>query len=136
MIKSHGLFVTVKLTLSFLQVLMGTIPRLNIEWTSSVSLLVTAADLNPMNYFPIMTGCSSGDQLHGPFMHILLIATVPLAFLFALTSVKFIMQQLLRRNAPRVLDNNVTVVEKAISDVTLKAIVWFCLFSFPLLTAG
>jgi hypothetical protein len=137
-IKSRGLYVTVKLTLSFLQVLMGTIPRLNIEWTSSVSKLVNFADLNPMNYFPILSGCSSAQTFRGPFVLILLIALVPLAFLFTLGSVKWIMQQLLRRNAPKVLllDNNVSAVEKAMYDVTLKAIVWFCLFSFPLLAAG
>jgi hypothetical protein len=136
LIKARGLYVTVKLTLSFLQVLMGTIPRLNIEWTTSVSSLVNFADLNPMNYFPILSGCATTHTLHGPFVHIILVASVPLAFLVALGSVKWIMQQLLRRNAPKVLENNVSAVEKAMFDVTLKALVWFCLFSFPLLTAG
>jgi hypothetical protein len=137
LIRSNGLYVTVKLTLSFLQVLMGTIPRLNIEWNSSVSNLVDFADLNPMTYFPILSGCTTKERLNGPFVHILLIALVPIGFLVVLGSVKWVMQQLLRRNAPRVLEGgNGVAVRKALFDVTLRALVWFCLVSFPLLTSG
>jgi hypothetical protein len=136
LMRSQGLFATVKLTLSFLQVLMGTIPRLNIEWNHFLLKLVNVADLNPMNYFPIITGCDNMGRLSGPFVHILLIALVPMAFLVALGLVKWFMHQLLHRNAPQVLADNTAAVDKAMFDVTLKAIVWFCLFSFPLLASG
>jgi hypothetical protein len=134
-IKSYGLFVTFKLTLSFLQVLMGSIPRLNIDWNSSVSMFVNFPDLNPLHYFPIFSGCNSKDGLSGPFIYILLVALGPLAFLCGLGLVKWTIQRLLHRNAPQVL-GNAAAVDKVMFDVTLKAIVWFCLLSFPLLASG
>jgi hypothetical protein len=136
LIRSHGLYVTVKLTLSFLQVLMGTIPRLNIEWSASVSMFENFPDLNLLHYFPIFSGCNSKTSLRGPFIYILLVAFAPLAFLCGLGLVKWIMQRLLHRNALQVLASNATAVDKVMFDVTLKAIVWFCLLSFPLLAAG
>jgi hypothetical protein len=133
---SNGIFITGKLVLSFVQVLMGTIPRLNIDWSCSVSMFVNFPDLNPLHYFPIFSGCNSKNSLRGPFIYILLVALGPLAFLCGLGIVKWVMQRLLHRNAPQVLASNAAAVDKVMFDVTLKAIVWFCLLSFPLLASG
>jgi hypothetical protein len=136
-LKSHGLFVTVKLTLSFVQVLLGTLPRLdlNVDGASSPSF-VFSVDLNPMHYVPIMSECTSSNALEMPFAHILVILFLPAMFVVMLFVVRWLVAYLMRRNAPSLLSSSVAVVDRAMFDVTLKAIVWFCLFSFPVLTSG
>jgi hypothetical protein len=58
-LNSHGLFVTVKLALSFVQVLLGTLPRFHLNDDSSSSpSFIFAVDLNLMNYVPILSECT------------------------------------------------------------------------------
>jgi hypothetical protein len=135
--KFQGLFVTVKLTMSFIQVLLGTLPRfhLQIDGDSSPSFIF-AVDLNPMHYVPIMSECTPSDTLDRPFVHILLVLFLPATFIVMTLLVRSLVKYLMRRNSPSLLSSSVVAVDRAMFDVTLKAIVWFCLFSFPLLTSG
>jgi hypothetical protein len=137
-LKSHGLFVTAKLTISFVQVLLGTLPRLDLDihTGSSSSLVVFSIDLNPMNYVPILSECTLNNTLDRPFVHILLVLFLPAMFVIMIFAVRLLMMHLMRRNAPSLLSSSAAVVDRAMFDVTLKAIVWFCLFSFPLLASG
>jgi hypothetical protein len=136
-LKSQGLFVTAKLTLSFLQVLLGTLPRLDLDVDdASTPSFVFSVDLNPMNYVPIMSECTSSGSLDRPFVHILLTLFLPAMFVVMILVVRWLVLYLMRRNAPSLLSSSVVVVDRAMFDVTLKAIVWFCLFSFPLLASG
>jgi hypothetical protein len=136
-LKSQGLFVTGKLTLSFLQVLLGTLPRLDLNADdASAPSFVFSVDLNPMNYVPILSECTSGDALERPFVHILVVLLLPALFVVMIFLVRWLIMYMMRRNAPSLLFSSTLVVERAMFDVTLKAIVWFCLFSFPILTSG
>jgi hypothetical protein len=135
-LKSHGLFVTVKLALSFVQVLLGTLPRLDLDVDKSSLPFVFSVDLNPMHYVPIMSECTSSKALDGPFVHILVILFLPSMFLVLIFFVRSLMMYLMRRNAPSLLASSGEEVNRAMFDVTLRAIVWFCLFSFPLLASG
>jgi hypothetical protein len=135
-LKSHGLFVTVKLALSFMQVLLGTLPRFKLQVQGNSPSFVFSLDLNPIKYVPIMSECTSSNSLNGPFLHIVVILLLPIMFVVMLFVVRLLVMYLMRRNAPSLLSSSVAVVDRAMFDVTLKAIVWFCLFSFPLLTSG
>jgi hypothetical protein len=134
---SQGLFVTVKLALSFIQVLLGTLPRfyLHTDTSSSPSFLFSV-DLNPMQYVPIMSECTSSGSLDRPFAHILMILFLPAMFVVMLFVVRWLVMYLIQRNAPSQLPSNASKVDRAIFDVTLQAIVWFCFFAFPLLASG
>jgi hypothetical protein len=136
-IVSQGLFVTVKLALSFVQVLLGTLPRLDLDvHIGSSPSFIFAVDLNPMHYVPIMSECTSSDALERPFVHILLVLFLPAMFVVMVFPARWLVAYLMRRNAPSLLSSSVAVVDRAMFDVTLKAIVWFCLVSFPILTSG
>jgi hypothetical protein len=137
-LKSQGLFVTGKLALSFVQVLLGTLPRLDLDVDGASSpSFVFSVDLNPMNYVPIMSECTSNETLGRPFVHILVVFFLPAMFLVMLFIVRWLISYLMRRNCPSLLSSSsASVVDRAIFDVTLKAIVWFCLFSFPVLASG
>jgi hypothetical protein len=135
-LKARGLFVTMKLTVSFVQVLLGALSNLELDFKNSIASVMTIIDLNPMHYFPILSGCHSEDGIGRPFVHIILILLLPLGFFFMLGSVRTIVYFLLKRNTPRVLSSKRNEINKAMNDVSLKAIVWFCLFSFPLLASG
>jgi hypothetical protein len=134
---SQGLFVTVKLALSFIQVLLGTLPRFDLRADSSSSpSFLFSVDLNPMKYVPIMSECTSSDALDSPFVHILLILFLPMMFVVMLFVVRWLVMYLMRRNAPSLLSSSASKVDRAMFDVTLQAIVWFCFFAFPLLASG
>jgi hypothetical protein len=136
-LKSQGLFVTAKLTISFVQVLMGTLPRLDLDVDGiSAPSFVFSLDLNPINYVPILSECTSGDTLERPFLHILVILLLPILFLVMTYIVRMLIVYMMRRNAPRRLASSSLAVDRAMFDVTLKAVVWFCLFSFPILASG
>jgi uncharacterized membrane protein len=136
-LKSHGLFVTVKLTLSFVQVLLGTLPRLSLDVDNASSpSFVFSVDLNPMHYVPILSECTSNNTLDRPFAHILVILFLPAMFAVMIFIARRLVVYLMRRNASSLLSSSVLVVDRAMFDVTLKAVVWFCLFSFPVLTSG
>jgi hypothetical protein len=135
-LKARGLFVTIKLTVSFFQVLLGALSNLELDWKNSIASIITIVDLNPMHYFPIISGCHSEGGMGKPFVHIILIILLPVGFFFMLGSVRTTVYFLLRRNAPRVLNSRSVAINKAMNDVSLKAIVWFCLFSFPMLASG
>jgi hypothetical protein len=135
-LKASGLFVTVKLTVSFFQVIIGGLSHSDIEWKFSLASSIFAVDLNPMNYVPAISQCASKGSLDKPFVHILIILFLPAMFIALLIFAYHIVLYLIRRNAPTILSSSAKIVNKTMFDITLKGLVWFFLFSFPLLASG
>jgi hypothetical protein len=134
---AKGLSVTVKLALSFVQVLLGTLPRLNLEVNNRSSpSWALSVDLNLMNYVPIISECTPSDALERPFAYILLILFLPVMFIAMIFFVRSLVSYLMRLNAPSLLSSRLLEVDSAMFHVTLQAIVWFCLVSFPFLASG
>jgi hypothetical protein len=135
-LKAHGLFVTVKLTVSFVQVLLGSLSQVDVDWSSTRPNFMFTVDLNIMNFVPVLSGCRSEESLPKPFTHILLILFLPAFFIASVIVVRQLILCIMRRNVPSLADTNGPELKKAMYDMTMKAIVWFCLFSFPILASG
>jgi hypothetical protein len=135
-LKAHGLFVTVKLTVSFVQVLLGSLSQIDVDWGSIGADFLLTVDLNVMNFVPVLAGCKSKESLAKPFTHILLIMFLPLLFIAVVIVVRQFILYIMRRNVPSLSKTNGPELKKAMYDMTMKAMVWFCLFSFPVLASG
>jgi hypothetical protein len=129
--KGQGLFVTVKLTVSFAQVLVGSVANLNVDWTGNIDNLLKSLKFNPLQAVPLFSGCDGGSY-NKTYVEIMLVLFVPLIMVALASLLHRFITALARRN--RNLNAAViSHVSKSLSDITLKSLVWFCLFSFPIL---
>ncbi len=130
-VKQTGLVVTVKLTVSFFQVLAGTIGALDINWSSEIASLSKSVQYDPLQAVELFQNCGESD-LSGSYIRMLLVLLIPGIFVGASIIVRTFIMYLVRRN-PLISYSEVDAQLK-LNDITLKSFVWFSLFSFPLLT--
>jgi hypothetical protein len=135
--KSNGfLFATCKLSLSFIQVMVGTLPRFSVEWGKPLSFVVASVGLSPIQYFPVLTGCYREGGLSLPFAHIMLVFFLPLAFGAVLLSFRKMIWLILERSHSTVVRDHSKTVSASLHSATMTAIVWFCIICFPFLASG
>ena len=151
--KTSGLFVTVKLVISFVQVLSGkllltkqfhklsfilfhdsgSLHQIDVQWSSSMHNMISSFQYDPFRMVPLFSGCRE-HSLEAVYVTALLVLTLPILFgLFA-----FGVSQLVLYRAQRV--NFLTIKNRkqmslSARDILLKSFVWFCLLSFPSLSS-
>jgi hypothetical protein len=134
-LKSHGVFVTVKLTVSFVQVLAGALLSVKVEWTSGISMLLSLIRYDPLESLSLFSGCKSSAHLSTYYVAQLLILFAPLAFAFLTLIVNRIALYVNIAHGS-IADSNREIAEDRLRDSSIKALVWFCLFSYPILASG
>jgi hypothetical protein len=134
-LKSHGVFVTVKLTVSFVQVLAGALLSIKVEWTFGISRLLSLIRYDPLESLSLFSGCKSTSHLSTFYVAQLLILYIPVAF----TVLTFIVNRLvlyLNIAKGKITSANKEIAANRLRDMSIKALVWFCLFSYPILASG
>ena len=109
---------------------------MDVDWNSSFHSFISSIQYSPLQSVPLFTGCR-GDQgmggeplLDNVYVTSLVVLTVPIGFVcFAM-----LMRLLILRCAVNAGLNR-EHVSKTLWDILLKSLVWFSLFSFPILTA-
>ena len=129
--KGQGLFVTVKLTVSFAQVLVGSVANLHVDWTGNIDRLLNSLKVNPLQAVPLFTGCDNRSY-NKTYVEIMLVLLVPLIMITLAALLHWVIIALARRNR-NLNAAAISHIYKSLSDITLKSLVWFCLFSFPIL---
>lgn len=132
-IRSTGIFVTVKLTISFVQIIVGSLGSINIRWSYTLSKIFRYFTTDPTALTPIFTDCLGNDGVLNKYADILLYLFIPIGFLvlayltrelyFFAIKRSLVLRELKIQDAAR----------NALNDIILKSIVWFFLFSFPFL---
>ena len=137
-LKTSGMFVTVKLTLSFIQVLIGSLGTVHISWDDKNLSLFNALNIDPSTVIPLFHDCSAGNSksLHQIYLKQLLILVIPIAFVITAITINRIILYFIYRNVALKESNKQEFAERQLRNISLKSFIWFLLFSFPILTAG
>lgn len=133
--KSHGAFVTVKLTVSFVQVLAGALLAIKVEWKSGISNLLSLIKYDPLESVSLFSGCKSTPHLGVFYSRQLLILFAPIAFV-AMTFIVNRVVLFVNIRSGHISGNNIDVAKGRLMDISIKALVWFCLFFYPILASG
>jgi hypothetical protein len=80
-------------------------------------MLTAVVDLNPMNYVPIMSECTSSGSLDRPFVHILVVLFLSAMFVVMILVVRSLMMYVMRRNTPSQLSSSGSKVNRATFDL-------------------
>ena len=137
-LKTSGMFVTVKLIMSFIQVLIGSLGAVHISWDEKNLSLFNALNIDPSTVIPLFRDCSdSGPRsLHQIYLKQLLILVIPIAFVITAITINRIILYFIYRNVALKESNKQEFAERQLRNISLKSFIWFLLFSFPILTAG
>ena len=136
-IRSTGIFVTVKLTISFVQIIVGSLGSLNIPWSDALSKLFRYFTTDPTAFTPVFAECIGDDSgILNIYADVLLYLLIPLGFLVLAYIMHEIFVYVIKRSLVLRELNFQNAACKALNDIVLKSIVWFFLFSFPILVKG
>jgi hypothetical protein len=135
-VQSRGLFVTVKLTVSFIQVLSGALGTLDVNWSSSMQNFLRTLKIEPTQAVPFFSECSNSTEVESLYVNILLILFIPIGFLLIAGMLYWFIRYLIRRSSVLATGQSKSAANNSLRDITLKSVVWFFLFSFPFLTQG
>lgn len=106
------------------------------NWSSSFHGLIKSVQYNPLKLVPLFSGCRGEDGtgaapiLENVYVVTLLVLVSPLIFVVVAYSVsRLVLLCAIRANMHQ------DAVSKSLRDILLKSMVWFSLFSFPILAS-
>lgn len=109
---------------------------LDVDWNSTFHSFIKSLQYSPLQSVPLFTGCRNkkglaGEPLmEGVYVSALLVLTVPMAFiLIAMVACRLVFHNAVKAGLCSDL------VLKTLRDIYIKSMVWFSLFSFPILSA-
>lgn len=114
----------------------GSLSVVDVDWSLSFHNFISSIQYSPLQSVPLFTGCRGDHGMGGEplisdvYVAALVVLTIPIGFvLFAM-----LVKQLIFRCAVNA-GLNPEHVSKTLWDILLKSLVWFSLFSFPILSA-
>lgn len=146
-----GTGMTAKLTISFAQVMAGSVLAMNIDWPRYLRRFFNTLNANPLNEINAIIQCTSGDIVEPFYTSLVAAVMAPLCFLLVLiAAILFIMRvkriplhnlqpEAAWNRIEKKRESNTSTVQNEqrmrMWNMSCKMFLWFCLVCYPSLSA-